>query len=75
MKTKKTKVCIDCGKRKILEQFSKQYYVPIRHTVGDGHRTDCKSCHYKKTRAARLNNTTPEQRKTYMREYMRNYTR
>lgn len=72
---RKTKVCVDCGDKKVLEDFPNQsnYNESKRHYSGDSKRTDCKECHGKKNRAALLRNTTPEQRRIYMREYMRNY--
>lgn len=71
---RKTKVCIDCKKRKKIDQFPKQYQPWTKnHYSGDGRRTDCKKCHQKKNNKAYKSRTTVEERRTYMREYMRKY--
>lgn len=71
---RKTKVCIDCGKRKELAQFPKQSNLSAKqHYSSDGHRTECKKCHQAKSTKAYHSRTTVEQRREYMRNYMRKY--
>lgn len=71
---KKTKVCIDCKKRKKVEEFYEQKGQSTKkHYRGDGRRRECKSCHYLKSRKSLLANTTREQRRKYMGEYMKIY--
>lgn len=73
---RKTKVCIDCGKRKKLRFFPKQVQPKYNckrgyHKVysSDGHRNDCKECHQRKTIKLYHARTTAENRRVYMRDY------
>lgn len=59
----KSKVCIDCKQLKPLDDYYKQFLGK------DGHRTECKKCHNKKTRKNTLK-IPIEKRREYMRNYM-----
>lgn len=74
MLSRKTKVCIDCKRRKNLEEFPNQSNLQKsrRHYSSDGKRTECKKCHQKKNRKKLLEKPIEERRK-YIREYMREY--
>lgn len=74
-KIKKTKVCIDCGRRKKLSEFHKQSHKGHKVYSSDGHRTDCKKCQHRKSVNAYKRRTTPEQRREYMRNYLKTYIR
>lgn len=70
----KTKVCIDCNKRKKLDEFPKQSGCENHKQYSrDGRRGECKRCHQIKTRKAYHSRTTIEERREYMRKYMRTY--
>jgi cytochrome c553 len=72
-KTPKRKICIDCKKEKDLEEFPNQSNSRGKRYSSDGKRTECKKCHQRKTTKAYKDRTTIEDRRTYMREYMRKY--
>lgn len=70
----KTKKCKDCKKVLLLKFFSDQPYI-AKNPRSDGKRTECKMCHAVKSREAYLKRTTLEQRREYMRNYMKTYRR
>lgn len=72
----KTRICIDCNKRKRIEQFHFQkppYKCKLKERNYLNRRHDCKECQGRKSRAAYVKRTTKEERKVYMRQYRRNY--
>lgn len=68
------KRCKDCKRLLPLDQFSDQPY-KAKNPRSDGKRTECKICHAVKSREAYLKRTTLEQRREYMRNYMRMYNK
>ena len=68
----KTRVCIDCKKRKPLNEnyFHKQKPPRIPKRMPD-YRTDCKKCQNKKSKDAYYKRTTKAQRAAYIRNYFR----
>lgn len=66
------KVCKECGEKKDISEFQKQPYEP-KTKRSDGHRHECRKCQNKKSRAAYLKRTTPEDRAVYQREYHKTY--
>jgi len=76
LRIEKKKICIECNKEKPLSEFPKQYYVRKKshRCKGDGHRTDCKTCHNKHN-VRNWKKKPLAWRRRYMREYMRNYNK
>lgn len=68
----KTRVCRDCCKRKSINKFYKQKPPRIPKFKPD-YRWDCKKCQQKKSKAAYYRRTSKEQRKIYIRHWMRNH--
>lgn len=70
----KTRVCRDCGKRKPLDEdhFHKQKPPRVAKRAPD-YRWDCNTCHSAKCRKRLVKATTKVERRTYIREYMRDY--
>lgn len=64
-----------CGKRKVIEQFPRQYYTDKNGKRTENRRHQCKKCHQDQTVEYRKHKHTLEERREYMRNYMKTYRR